>query len=362
MKGIEQRLEQVHQLIASVKKNRDQVIAAAVRDNGFTHRECRIEVDMNLANLQEFDEMATTFAKRRPVCDPRQEVALALPYNGSAWLNTAIVSIYMVGNRVRAKFATRGSEIARLTESLYQLIFGDAIRFDYATGKDFLERAVTDPQVPAICLFGTDEYAIHYLDSIKAHKKKFVFEGPGKDPFIVLPGADLEEAARELASSKYIYAGQTCTAPERVYLHESIHDEFLSLFLDFSRAVKVGDPEDPATEMGPVASSRAVAAIKVQLKDAVARGAKIALGGKIEGNLVYPTVVVGASQDMMGMQDEIFGPVVFVSSFSTIEEVTGLARDNRYGLRAAVYGGEKEARRLGDALIGEPYCHPVADM
>lgn len=362
MKGIEQRLEQVHQLIAAVKKNRDQVIATAVRNNGFTHRECRIEVDMNLANLQEFDEMATTFAKRQPVCDPHQEVALVLPYNGSAWLNTAIVSIYMVGNRVRVKFATRGSEIARLTESLYQPIFGDAIRFDYAIGRDFLERAVTDPQIPAICLFGTDEYAIHYLDSIKAHKKKFIFEGPGKDPFIVLPGADLEEAARELASSKYIYAGQTCTAPERVYLHESVHDDFLSLFLDFSRAVKVGDPEDPATEMGPVASSRAVAAIKVQLEDAVARGAKIALGGKIEGNLVYPTVVVDASQDMMGMQDEIFGPVAFVSSFSTIEEVTGLARDNRYGLRAAVYGNEKEAKHLGDALVGEPYCHPVADM
>jgi len=132
--------------------------------------------------------------------------------------------------------------------------------------------------------------------------------------------------------------------------------------LDLSRSVKVGDPEDPSTEMGPVASSRAVAAIKAQLKDAVARGAHIVLGGNIEGNLVYPTVVVNASQDMMGMQDEIFGPVVFVSSFATMEEVIGLARDNRYGLRAAVYGGDEAAQSRGEALVGQPYCHPVNDM
>lgn len=321
-----------------------------------------MEVDVILTRLQGFDEMVSTFAARRPICGPDQEVALILPYNGSAWLNVAIVSIYLVGNRLRVKFASRGSEIAHFTESLYNPIFGDAIRFEYSGGKSFLEHAVASPQIPAICLFGTDEYAWQYLESIRAHKKKFVFEGPGKDPFIVLPGADLETAALELAFSKYLYAGQTCTAPERVYLHESIHDDFLELFIESSRAVKVGDPADPTTEMGPVASPRAIEAIKAQLEDAVARGARIVMGGKIVGNLVYPTVVVGAGQDMLGMQDEIFGPVVFVSGFSTEKEALQLARDNRYGLRAAIYGGEEEAMRLGAELVGEPYCHRVTEM
>ncbi|MBW1841920.1 MAG: aldehyde dehydrogenase family protein, partial [Deltaproteobacteria bacterium] len=200
------------------------------------------------------------------------------------------------------------------------------------------------------------------LDAIKLRQKKFVFEGPGKDPFIVLPGADLEDAARELAHSKYIYAGQTCTAPERVYLDASIHDDFLNIFMEFSRAVRVGDPEDPETEMGPVASPRAIAAIKTQLADAVALGGKIVLGGKIEGSLVYPTVVVDANQDMRGMRDEIFGPVVFISAFDTLEEAMRLARDNRYGLRAAIYGGDEEGERLRAALVGEPYCHRVSEM
>jgi betaine-aldehyde dehydrogenase len=124
----------------------------------------------------------------------------------------------------------------------------------------------------------------------------------------------------------------------------------------------VGNPEDPATQMGPVASPRAIANIKAQLEDAVARGGRIALGGKIEGNLVHPTVVVDATHDMLGMQDETFGPVSFIQSFSTTEEAIRLARDNRYGLRAAIYGDEQEALKVGEELVGEPYCHPVDEM
>jgi betaine-aldehyde dehydrogenase len=362
MAGIEERMERVHLLTDRIKEKRDELISIAVRDTGFTHRECSIEVDVNLKNLQGFDAMASTFAARQPLCGHEQEVALILPYNGSAWLNTAIVSIYLVGNRVRVKFASRGSKIASFIESVYEPIFGDAIRFDYSDGRTFLKNAIVNPDIPAICLFGTDEYAGRYQDSIRSHKKKFIFEGPGKDPFIVVPGGDLEVAAHELAGGKYIYAGQTCTAPERVYLHEEIHDDFLEIFLELSRAVKMGDPKDPATEMGPVASPRAIANIKAQLEDAVARGARIALGGKIEGNLVHPTVVVDATHDMLGMQDETFGPVSFIQSFSTREEAIQLARDNRYGLRAAIYGDEQEALGAGEELVGEPYCHPVEEM
>jgi len=362
MASIEERVERVHRLIAKIKEKRDELILTAIRDTGFTYRECSIEVDVNLKNLQGFDEMISTFAARQPLCGLGQEIALILPYNGSAWLNTAIVSIYLVGNRVRVKFASRGSEIASFTESLYQPIFGDAIIFDYADGKTFIEHAIADPQTPAICLFGTDAYAGRYENSIKHYGKKFIFEGPGKDPFIVLSGGDLVAAAQELAQSKYIYAGQTCTAPERVYLHESIHEEFLQIFLELSRSIKLGNPEDPATQMGPVASPRAIANIKAQLKDAEARGARIVLGGKIEGNLVHPTVVVDATHDMLGMQDETFGPVSFIQSFSTTEEAIRLARDNRYGLRAAIYGDEQEALKVGEELVGEPYCHPVDEM
>jgi acyl-CoA reductase-like NAD-dependent aldehyde dehydrogenase len=361
MKKIEKRLEKVRQLIKAVSAHRDQLIETAVKDAGFTLRECRIEVDMNLDNLRGFDEMVTVFSERQPICGPDQKVALLLPYNGSAWLNTAIISIFLVGNQVQVKFATRGSEISRFTESLYKPIFGDAICFEYGDGRTFLGNAMSNPNIPAICLFGSDDHALGYQNSVKKFGKKFIFEGPGKDPFIVLPGADVEASAKELSFSKYIYAGQTCTAPERVYVHESLHDAFVERFVELSRQVKTGDPADPDTQMGPVASARAIANIKVQLKDAVDKGARVVLGGRIDGHMVSPTVVVGASQDMLGMREETFGPVSYICSFQNKDEAFHMARDNRYGLRASVYGDDK-AVNFGDKLVGKPYCHPVDKM
>ncbi|RLB82236.1 MAG: hypothetical protein DRH24_08150 [Deltaproteobacteria bacterium] len=361
MKKIEERIDLVHRLIKVISANRDQLIETAVKDAGFTLRECRIEVDMNLDNLRSFDEMVTVFSERQPICRPDQEVVLLLPYNGSAWLNTAILSIFLVGNRVRVKFATRGSDISRFTESLYKPIFGNAICFEYTDGRSFLENAMSNPNIPAICLFGSDDHALLYQNSVKKFGKKFIFEGPGKDPFIILPGADVEAAAQELAFSKYIYAGQTCTAPERIYVHESFHDVFVERFVELSRQVKTGDPADPDTQMGPVVSERAIANIKTQLKDALDKGARIVLGGCINGHMVYPTVVLGATQDMLGMREETFGPVSYICSFQNKDEALRLARENRYGLRASVYGDNK-AVDFGNKLLGKSYSHPVDEI
>jgi betaine-aldehyde dehydrogenase len=361
MEALEKRIEQVHQLVDVISDHRDQLVDIAVKDAGFTLRECRIEVDMNLDNLKGFDEMVGKFSERQPICGADQEVALLLPYNGSAWLNTAIISIFLVGNRVRVKFATKGSDISRFTESIYKPIFGNAICFEYTDGRSFLENAMSNPNIPAICLFGSDDHALYYQNSVKKFGKKFIFEGPGKDPFVVLPGADIEAAAKELSFSKYIYAGQTCTAPERVYVHESLHDAFVEKFVELSRQVKTGDPTDPDTQMGPVASGRAIENIKAQLRDAVDKGARIALGGRIDGHMVYPTVVVGAAHDMLGIREETFGPVSFIGAFNDTDEALRLARDNRYGLRASVYGDDT-AVNFGNDLLGEPYCHSVDKM
>jgi len=103
-----------------------------------------------------------------------------------------------------------------------------------------------------------------------------------------------------------------------------------------------------------------VARIKAALAEAVAKGAKILVGGKVEGNLVYPTVIKDATDDMLGMKEEVFGPVLFTSSFSEREVVVARAKNHRYGLRASVYGGD-EAAVTAAALKGEDYCHPVPD-
>ncbi|HJX15272.1 MAG TPA: aldehyde dehydrogenase family protein, partial [Candidatus Deferrimicrobiaceae bacterium] len=185
-----------------------------------------------------------------------------------------------------------------------------------------------------------------------------VFEGPGQDPFIVYPDADLSLALSDLMTAKFMYSGQTCTAPKRIFIHRSIYDEFLDRFEERAARLVIGEPEDERTDVSPLASGLAVTRIRAQLNDAMARGAKIVLGGRIEGNMIHPTIVRDATDDMLGMREEVFGPVAFTSPFDTKKEVLRRAKDHRYGLRASVFGG-KEAKETAEALAGEAYCHPV---
>ncbi|NIS73973.1 MAG: aldehyde dehydrogenase family protein [Deltaproteobacteria bacterium] len=247
-----------------------------------------------------------------------------------------------------------------LTESMYRPIFGDDISFYGGSGKAFIEDALKEPDVTSVVVFGYDENMKPYENQFRSAGKKFVFEGPGQDPFIVFSDADLELAISDLVTAKFAYAGQTCTAPKRIFVHRSIYDDFLGMFVEEVEKLAVGDPADPGTQVGPVASDLAVSRIKRQLEEAAAGGAVILTGGIIEGNLIYPTVVKNARDEMLGMREEVFGPVAFTSPFETKEEVIRRAKNHKYGLRAAVFGGH-EADEAVRELKGEDYCHPVPD-
>ncbi len=307
------------------------------------------------------------FAEAKSILEERESlggegsfVSLMLSYNGSTWLNTAITSIYMVGNRVNVKFSSKGSTLSALTESIYKPIFGDAIRFSRERGKDFLERALKDADISSLVVFGSDDTVLPYEQAVRLSGKKLIFEGPGQDPFIVFADADLTLAMNDLVSAKFYYSGQTCVAPKRIFIHRSIYDEFLQEFRARVRALVVGAPEDGRTDVSPVASSLAVTRIREQLADGVQKGAKIVQGGEIVGNLIYPTIVRDATDAMLGMQEEVFGPVAFTTPFDTKDEVVARAKKHKYGLRAALFGG-KEAEEAAKELAGERYCHPVPE-
>ncbi|GAB4366236.1 MAG: hypothetical protein Kow00128_09470 [Deltaproteobacteria bacterium] len=354
----DERFRKVQELAEALRKRRSEIIEKAVADIRFTVKDTAKEVDITVDRLGLYPQVRPLLEGRRPLGGNGSGVSLMLSYNGSAWLNTAITSIYMVGNRVNVKFSSRGSGLADLTESLYRPIFGDAIRFHRGGGKDFLERSLADPKTSAVVIFGFDENVLPYEEAFRRTGKKMVFEGPGQDPFIVFPDADLDLALSDLVTAKFMYSGQTCTAPKRIFLHRSIYDDFLERFRERASALVIGPPGDEQTDISPVASDLAVTRIREQLADAAAKGAKIVLGGKIEGNLIHPTIVRDATDDMLGMREEVFGPVAFTSPFDTKEEVLRRAKDHKYGLRAAVFGG-KEAEETARELVGKEYCHPV---
>ena len=354
----DERFRKVLDLAVSIGKRRDEIIRQAVRDIHFTARDTAKEVDITVDRLKMYEEARPLLEGRRPLGGEGSSVSLMLSYNGSAWLNTAITSIYMVGNRVSVKFSSKGTGICDLTESLYRPIFGDDIRFYRGSGKSFVESSLKDPSTSAVIIFGFDETVLPYEEAFRRSGKKLVFEGPGQDPFIVFPDADLDLALSDLMTAKFMYSGQTCTAPKRIFVHRSVYTEFLDRFEERAARLIVGMPEDERTDVSPVASALAVSRIRAQLADALAGGAKIVLGGRIEGNTIHPTIVRDATDDMLGMREEVFGPVAFTSPFDTKEEVLRRAKDHKYGLRAAVFGG-REAVETAEELAGGAYCHPV---
>jgi betaine-aldehyde dehydrogenase len=356
--SFEERLEKVLSLRQALRQKRDAMVSHAVANLQFTAKDSGREVDVTIDRLGMFTEAAALLSGRDPLRGPESRVALVLAYNGSAWLSTAITSIYLVGNSVDVKFSSKGDDVMRLTEEMYRPVFGDAISFCGGSGRVFLENALRDPRVSAAVVFGSDENILPYEEAFRAAGKTLVFEGPGQDPFIVFPDADLSLALSDLMAAKFMYSGQTCTAPKRIFIHRSIYDEFLGRFEERVRGLTVGDPLDPSTDVAPVASDLAVCRIAEQLEDAKRRGARITVGGRIDGNLVHPTVVRDAADEMLGMREEVFGPVAFTTPFDTEAEVVRRARDHKYGLRATVFGGEA-AERTAAALKGEDYCHPV---
>ena len=358
--SFDDRLQRILRLGDALQRHKREIVAAAVKDLQFTVKDSLKEVDIAVDRLRMFRETGHLLGGRAPLGGPNSCVSLMLSYNGSAWINTAITSIYLVGNRVKVKFSSKGRDVMGLTESMYRPIFGEEITFYRGSGRSFIDRSLAEPDVAAVVVFGFDENVLPYERTFVDTKKKLIFEGPGQDPFIVFPDADLELALTDLMAGKFMYSGQTCTAPKRIYIHQAIYHEFLALFVDRVQRLVVGDPADDRTDVSPVASDLAVKRIRAQLDDAVRRGGEILVGGRIEGNLIFPTVVKNASDDMSGMREEVFGPVAFTSSFASAEEVLARSRSHKYGLRAALFGGG-EARKVADALRGEDYCHSVSD-
>ena len=354
--SFEERYERVLALARALEKHHDEVVDCAVRDLQFTAKDSTREVDTTIDRLRMYADAG--FLRDRLPLRPRARVNLMLSYNGSAWLNTAITSIYIVGNRLNVKFSSKGRRIMALTKDLYQPIFGDAIAFYGGTGKSLLKDSLTDPEVTAAVAFGFDENILPYEEVFRAAGKKLVFEGPGQDPFIVFADADLDLALDDLMASKFMYSGQTCTAPKRIFIQAGIYQEFLERFVERVRRLVVGDPADRKTDIGPVASTVAVRRLHQQMADALEKGAKVLVGGRIEGDLVYPTVVKDCADTMLGMREEVFAPVAFTSYFESAGEVLARAKDHKYGLRAAVYGGS-EAAGVARELLGCDYCHPV---
>ncbi len=174
-----------------------------------------------------------------------------------------------------------------------------------------------------------------YIAGTAVYKRQ-VLELGGNDPIIVMEDADIEEAATLAAAGSYKNSGQRCTAVKRILVHERVADEFVEKLVAKTRAVKYGDPLDPATDMGTVIDEPAAQDFEARVNDAIARGARLLVGNERRGALYSPTVLDRVLPEMNVVKTETFGPVSPVIRFRDIDEAIRMSNSTAYGLSSAV--------------------------
>jgi acyl-CoA reductase-like NAD-dependent aldehyde dehydrogenase len=196
------------------------------------------------------------------------------------------------------------------------------------------------PDVNMISFTGSSETGKAILTAASYTVKRTCMELGGKNPFIVLEDADLDQAVEKAVTGTHRNSGQVCASPGRYYIHEKLHDEFVGKYIEGAKRIVVGDPLNPGTMMGPVVSAEHRDRIEKYIKSGIAEGAKLMLGktrpaGK--GYYVLPTVLINVTQSMVVAREEIFGPVACILKFSDENKVIEMANDTRYGLCASVF-------------------------
>ncbi len=228
------------------------------------------------------------------------------------------------------------------------------------------------PLVDKIAFTGETETGREILRLSAGTIKKVSLELGGKSPNIVFPDADLEEAVNGSLFAIFSNAGQRCTARTRLLLHESIHDQFMDLFVRKAASLRIGDPLDEATQLGPLVSRRQCERVLSYVERAKAEGATLRLGGKRpddlalqRGNFVEPTIFDDVQPQMTIAREEVFGPVLSVIPFRTEDEAVEIANATIYGLAATIWTNDiKRAHRLaarikaGNISINYPVVNP----
>jgi betaine-aldehyde dehydrogenase len=229
-------------------------------------------------------------------------------------------------------------------------------------------QAITsDERVGGVAFTGSVETGKRVAAACAERVARMNLEMGGKDPFIVCAdvAGDVEVAARGGAWAAYLNSGQVCTSAERFYVAREVYDDFVSAFVDHTRTLRLGDPFDSATDLGPMVSAPQRAKVEAQVEQAVAAGASLVLGGdrggQERGHYYSPAVVTGAPAETDLLREETFGPVAPIVPVASLDEAIALANSTRFGLGANVYTRDLETAvrclreiRAGTVWINDP--------
>jgi acyl-CoA reductase-like NAD-dependent aldehyde dehydrogenase len=366
--GAEGRGEHLFRVADLIEERQEMLAQVETLDNGSLLEASRLRLMKRAArNFRFFAQLAIDLERRSWEADgtryevrrdPSGVAALITPWNAPLMLET-----WKCGPALAAGCTAvlKPAEWAPLTASLLAEIAEDAelppgvLNVVQGIGEEAGAALVAHPGIARISFTGSVETAQAIARAAAANLTPVSFELGGKSPFLVFADADLGRAV-ETATYQYDNAGQVCLAGTRLLVEESIAGEFLDRFQAGVAELRLGDPRDPETDIGPLITREHLARVEGYVERAVADGARLVFGGRVSpelGGLYYePTLFMDVRQEMEIVQREVFGPVLSVQTFADEDEAVALANGTEYGLAATVFTRDEERMEgLGERLV-----------
>ena len=368
---IAERAVPMGSLARTLRDRKDRYARLITTEMGKPITEAQAEIEKCAWTCDFFAEHAADFLADEPVetnaresfvaFEPLGVVLAVMPWNFPFWQTIRFLApAFMAGNAALLKHASNVPQCAlALEEAVRDAGFPHGLLRTLLLSGSEVEPVLADDRVRAVTLTGSTATGARIAELAGRAVKKAVLELGGSDPFIVLRDADLAAVAESAAKARFQNAGQSCIAAKRFLVEAPIAAEFERRFADAIRALRVGDPTDPATQVGPLAREDLREALERQVESSARMGARVVLGGKRivgTGWFYEPTLLADVTEEMPVLKEETFGPVAALLAVRDADEAVRVANRSAYGLGASIWTRDLErakalARRVESGSV-----------
>jgi len=370
-KPVEERTKLLTKVAALLQERKKELAKLITLEMGKLISESEDEIDISSAIYKYYADNAAEFLEDKPFevkegkayvrYSPIGVILGVEPWNYPFYQVARITAPNLAaGNVIMIKHASNVPQCAQAIEDIFKEAGAEeGVYTNLFIGGDKIGKLAEDDRIKGLSLTGSEKAGASLAEAAGKNLKKSVLELGGSDPFIVLEDADLDHAVSQAFDGRMKNMGQSCTAAKRMIVVESIADEFLEKLTKKMSGLKVGDPADESTEVGPLSSEGAAKQLAEQVEETIKAGATAVIGGKRldrEGAFMQPTILTDIKPGMRAYHEELFGPVASFYRVKDENEAIKLANDSDFGLGGAVFSkdikrAEKVALQIETGMV-----------
>jgi len=360
--SLPERAQWLRQAAVILENDREHLAALATLEMGKTYTSAIAEVEKCALVCRYYADYGARFLADIPVStdgtkswvrfEPIGMVLAVMPWNFPYWQVFRFAApALMAGNVGLLKHASNVPQCALAIEEVLQRAgFMSGVFQSLLIPAKKVSNLVADPRVKAVTLTGSEPAGRQVASTAGQHLKKAVLELGGSDPFIVLDSANVEQAVSTAVKARMLNNGQSCIAAKRFIVTEKIATPFEEAFVAKFQGLKVGDPMDPATDLGPLATPQILDDLEKQVQESLQKGATLLTGGNrittLSGNYYEPTILTNIPKDSPAYAEELFGPVASLFRVRNVEDAIQLANDTAFGLGSSAWTQDTEEQQL----------------